>query len=77
MTQTPWKPAHPIQVVPFPAEENEQLAFIRALTPYFHTAYKAGELHIFYDMVLTMWFDVWPELSQNPLVQQHNRFVSY
>lgn len=57
--------------------QHDQLAFIRALTPFFQTAYELGELHRFYEMVLTMWFDVWPELSQNPLTQQHNRFVRF
>jgi hypothetical protein len=27
-------------------------------------------LYLFYEMVLAVWFDVWPELSQNPLIQQ-------
>jgi len=57
------------------AEQQDQLSFIRGLTPFYQAAYEAGELHNFYDMVLIMWFDVWPELSQNPLIQQHNRFV--
>lgn len=56
-------------------DQHKQLSFIRGLTPFFHMAYEAGELHTFYDMALTMWFDVWPELSQNPLIQQHNRYV--
>lgn len=49
-------------------DQHEQLSFIQGLNPFVHIAYEAGELHTFYDMALTMWFDIWPKLSQNPLI---------
>ena len=57
-------------------DKRAQDAFITKSIPYFHRARKLGELRQFYHMVLTIWFDIWPERSQNKVVVMRNRFVS-
>ena len=52
-------------------------SFIQRFSPLFLSAYEAGDLRLFYETVLTTWFDVRAESSENPLIMLHNRFVRF
>ncbi|KAF8800697.1 hypothetical protein BYT27DRAFT_7262702 [Phlegmacium glaucopus] len=63
-----------VNFVPVMVDKKIQDTLIDDLVPYFLRACESGELRKFYHMVLVIWFDIWPEQSQNKEVIVRNRF---